>query len=251
MMTAAKLRATQITKSTTLVSGTDLVVNSGTARMGAETYGAPGGSPQSLHNVLAVPYAEDIAQEMCLPVDLVLKFLRSAGIVAQRRMLDGKPCGIPYVGVLAIRDVTLSATTLALRAAKLQDDIATLEARKAAGYTGSSKLTVDKRIAGKRTSLGKLRAIQRSAYLHMTQLMGDIFRQNAAYLAPVQHFYDQVRAQDGYIRKGSRRLTAADRAILSAIGEAPPTPPVIHVPPVRIHVEHVKRTLAARRRRPA
>ncbi|MBA2305595.1 MAG: hypothetical protein H0W08_23590 [Acidobacteria bacterium] len=104
----------QLTPSLSQVAGAaHLRARIGTGRMGAVKYGAPGGAPQAAHNLLAIPVIEHLARELNVSEDEAKRLYYAMGRVMQRLVLEGRPVGIPHVGVVHIVEVFQSAAKCA------------------------------------------------------------------------------------------------------------------------------------------
>jgi len=73
--------------------------------VGDKRYGAPGGYPDSAHMLLSAAVVDRLSARMGCPVPEAERFLRAFGQVAQDMLLNGEPVGIPFLGVLNVRQV--------------------------------------------------------------------------------------------------------------------------------------------------
>lgn len=192
----------RINQSRTRVAGTNYVVDSGTGNMGAEKYGAVGGAPTSLANILADPLIADLALSLAMPEGKIREIVFEMGRVIQRRALAGEPSGIPFVGTICVRQQHLSPEWLAQRREKCRRRLAKLKAKKAAGGVGWKTLTIDRLIAGAETSLANSYPIVNSLALHLPMMLRRFYTQNAAYTAHVKDHARVVREQRAAARGG-------------------------------------------------
>ncbi|OPZ66008.1 MAG: hypothetical protein BWY85_00175 [Firmicutes bacterium ADurb.Bin506] len=83
------------------IPGTDgLVSRMGTGRLGAEKYGAPGGSHVSGIYILSIEVVIAMARETGLSLEICERALHAFGRVSQNFVMSGKVVGIPYMGFL-------------------------------------------------------------------------------------------------------------------------------------------------------
>ncbi len=99
----------------------------GWPEVGVNEDGVVGGKAGSAPNVMAIPTASDLAQEMGTTQEEALKWLQAVGKVFQERILAGHPCGIPYVGCVRVRQQAFKGGERGLKIEQLRFSIRKLE----------------------------------------------------------------------------------------------------------------------------
>ncbi len=261
MQATSAFQDAKIDASFSRVRGSDLVVNLGTGRMGSMTHGVPGGHASSIHNIMAQPLAVDLAAAIGVDDTKALDLLKALGVVIQKRLLDGHPCGIPFVGMLAVWQHNPVPARVARKRAMLLDKIRYLRRLKSEGYKGTRKQTVDVAIAQAEKGLEGVNAIKRGVHLALSTAMARLFQQNATYYAHgrdcVRHEWEQqLRVRRGQKRTQTRpeaseyHLRSPIKAALLAAGAPLPHPaPRPNIPRESQHVDHLNAQRAAARRR--
>ena len=183
----------QITPSISRVPGADhLKVRLGTGRMGAEKYGAPGGAPQAAQNLLALWVIEHLARELNVAEAEAKRLYYAVGRVMQRLLMEGRPCGIPHVGVLHIIEKSVkpeAQAKLTARAHQRARDIV-------AGRASRSRL--GKRPEAAAAAAAKIAQFQASPIVRKIKFaqsfsLTRLFQDNMAYSGPWKLFLSEVR----------------------------------------------------------
>ena len=87
-------------------TGTVIIPDPDSGHYGVEEQAGGAGVRQRANHVLwAEAVIEDVATELRKPVDEVRRLVWSFGRVCQNRLLQGKTCGLPYVGELRIHSI--------------------------------------------------------------------------------------------------------------------------------------------------
>jgi len=132
-MTAVRKRVERINPSTSVtdVAGQPVKIRMGTASVSEKD--APGGAPQSIHNLLAIPVIRETASDLAMPEKEIHRVLYAAGRVMQRLLLQGRAVGIPYVGALNVVETRVDW-------AKEKNDILELADKMEDGTVGGTRI---------------------------------------------------------------------------------------------------------------
>lgn len=88
----------------------ELVSRMGSGKLGAEKYGAAGAGITSTMVILSQEVSGLLAREMGCTTEQATRFLYAFGRVAQRMLLNGKPVGLPHLGLLALYNMRRKIT---------------------------------------------------------------------------------------------------------------------------------------------
>lgn len=206
-----RLAEQRIDQSKTAIRGTDLTVRMGTATMGAVMHGAPGGHEGSMSQIAAHPVAAELALDMCIDEDLAYEVLRVLGRLLQKRLLDGHPCGIPFVGVLHVRQQYQSPEMLKKRRDRARADLARWQDVKARGGRGWKTLSVDGHIAAAKTRLGRAQPFVNKIALTQPTSLRRMYSDNCVYHNAVREMVHAIWEQRVAQRKRARERVGGVR----------------------------------------
>jgi hypothetical protein len=220
-----------------VIDGEEYVFRGGTADIGTKRYGAIGGSPHSLPQVLAAPVIEDLARSMSITEDKAREFLYELGRVCQRRLLRGLPCGLPFVGAMCVSQKRYTVEQTEKIRAGQRSRLAKLKAQKAQGYAGWKTATVDALIAGAETTIETWVPFRNKVMLLQPRHLRNFYSDNVPYLG---HAKDHARPlfEDQCRNDKRRRGTTAPLHIRRRIRLAQEGAPPLHIPQEQRH-EHL------------
>lgn len=221
-----------------VIDGEEYVFRGGTSSFGAAQYGAVGGSPRSLPQILAAPVIEDLARSMSITEEKAREFIYELGRVYQRRLLRGLPCGIPFVGALYVSQKRYTVEEAeAVRAAQ-RSRLAKLKAQKARGYTGWRTLTIDKLIQGAETLIETWVPFRNRVSLIQPTQLKNFYSDNAPYLGHAKDHARPLFEEQHRNRRKHPRGTIAPIHIRRRIRLAQEGAPPLHIPQEQRH-EHL------------
>lgn len=104
-------------------------------------WGGVGGHWRSPQMVMAHPLAEEVADTLGIDPTVAFELLCAVGVSIQRRLLSGKPSGIPYLGVVGLNTMKRSPKWVEEKIASVDRYIVKLKAR--AKMLERKRMTVD------------------------------------------------------------------------------------------------------------